>query len=281
MMMRSTTMVTLSYDIIGHIIDILAGEGDLVPLKNTALASSSVLHFCRRHIFRTIPFDNFYPGRKKPPKQPFITLLVNNPSIVQYIRELNYEVHYDDAQVLSNLLQTISHLESLSIKSVLDNPIDWTEMDPSIRLALLHLMHLPSLTHLKIRRVYNLPLSALAFCTNIEQLDIRYTAFTQFEESDLDLPPNVGCFKIPRVLQFSSGSSSQAVGRLLSAKWKDGRPLVDFTQLKSLLVDFNTVHAEINRNLFKSIEQLEKLSITGIYPATVTSSKLTIFFKYH
>lgn len=260
-------MVPLSYDIIGHIIDILAGEGDLVPLKNTSLASSSVLHLCRRHIFRTIPFDNFYPGRKKPPKQPFITLLLNNPALVQYIRELNYEVHYNDERlspVLPNLLHTISHLECLRIKSVLDNPIDWTEVDPSLRSALLRLMYLPTLTHLKIRRVYNLPLSALAPCTNIEHLDIHYIAFTQFQESELDLPLAVGCFKTPRVLQFSCGSSSKAVGRLLSAKWKDGRPLVDFTHLKSLLVDFDTVHAEINRNLFKSIEQLEKLSITGI-----------------
>jgi hypothetical protein len=126
-------------------------------------------------------------------------------------------------------------------------------------------MYLPTLTHFGITTVFNLPLSALAPCINLEQLDIRFITVTPFEESDLDLPPEIGRLQIPKILQFSHDSSTPAVGKLLNAKWKDGRPLLDFTHLKTLFIEFSIFeNTDISRNLFKSLEQLEKLSITGI-----------------
>lgn len=264
--------ISLPYDIIGHIIDILAEEGDLVLLNNPSLASSSLLHLCRRHIFRTIPFDNFYFKRQTPPKHSFIRLLDTNPGIVQYIRELNYEVHHNDAQLsprLPNLLQTISHLRCLRIRNaLLENPaqkFDWTKMDPLLRSALLRLMHLPTLTHFEISMVHKLPLSALVPCINLEGLDIQYSTVLPFEESDLNLKPEIRCLQTPRILHFTTNSSTCAVGMLLGARWKDGRLLLDFTHLKTLYIDFTMFEdADVTRNLFKCLEQLEELSVNGI-----------------
>ena len=144
-------------------------------------------------------------------------------------------------------------------------------MDPLLQSALLRLMYLPTLTQFSITKVRNIPISALALCFNLQRLDIRCITVTPFEESDLDLLPDIGSLKTPRILHFTNDSSPTAVGRLLTAKWKDGRPVLDFTHLKTLAVDFDTLHPEIaGRDLFKSLEELEKLSITGIFKYSTT-----------
>ena len=184
---RNIMMATsLPYDIVGYIINILAAEGDLTSVKNVSLTSSSLLHLCRKHIFHAIQLQSKH-------KEPFIKLLVNNPAIVQYIRELNYELHYEDSKAsppLPDLLHTISHLECLRIGGFdLPGPqgFEWTKVDPLLRSTLLHLMYLPTLTHLHITNVRNIPISAFAPCINLEQLDISYITLVPFEDGSSSL----------------------------------------------------------------------------------------------
>lgn len=254
---------SLPYDIVGHIIDILAAEGDLTPVKNASLASSSVLHLCRRHIFHTISSYSNPPYQSL--KKPFINLLVNNPAIVQYIRDLEYEVHHDDNQLspfLPNLLHTISHLECLRIRSI---NVDWSEMDPLLRSTLLHLMYLPTVTHFVITRLRNIPISAFAPCINLQQLDIRYITLAPFE----DQSPSLRTSRpetTPRILHFRNVSSQTAVERLLRAKWKDGRPVLDFSHLKTLVLDFNTFQdVPLTQEIFENASYLEDLQINGMF----------------
>jgi len=261
---------SLPYDIVGRIIDILAAERDLAHVKNASLASSSLLHLCRRHIFRTIPFKSVNYRKLISPKKPFISLVLSNPAIAQYIRELNYEVYHDDAQLsplLPNLLQTISHLKCLRIRSALDNyegKFDWMEMDPLIRSALLRLMYLPTLIRFDIIRVRNLPISALLPCIHLKRLDICSVTVTPFEDN---LSPSVQMShsQTPRILHFRNDSSHTAVGRLLQAKWKDGRPVLDFTHLKGLVLDFDMFEdVQVTRELFENVKHLEELHIIGM-----------------
>ena len=249
---------SLPYDIVGRIIDILAEEGDLTPVKNASLTSSSVLHFCRRHIFHTV---SSYSNRKSVKKQ-FIKLLVNNPAIVQYIRELDYLVQYTDYQLsplLPNLLHTISHLKCLKIGS---DGVDWIEMDPLLRSTLLHLMYLPTLTHVVIRNVWNMPISAFAPCINLKQLDIRYITFAPFEDQNSSLQRSYS--QTPRILHFRSVSSQTAVKSLLQARWRDGRPVLDFAHVKTLVLEFDMFQdVQLTRELFENISYLEELQING------------------
>lgn len=267
---------SLPYDIVGHIIDILAAEGDLTPIKNVSLASSSLLHLCRRYIFHTIPS---YHRRLRSLKKPFISLLVNNPAIAQYIRVLNYAVHPKDYQLsplLPSLLQTISHLKYLRITSAIDSheKFDWAEIDPLLQSALLHLMHLPTLTHFVIMRVRNIPISALAPCISLEQLDIRYTTVAQLGSCSQTSRPQT-----PRILHLRIDSSQTAVGRLLRARWNDGRQVLDFTHVKTLVLDFDIFQdRELTQELFENVKDLEELKINGMFTFTVQTLKLTVVF---
>ena len=251
---------SLPYDIVGHIIDILAAEGDLSPVKNASLASSSMLHLCRRHIFHTISSLPYCRSLKKP----LIKLLVNNPAIVQYIRELEYEVHHDDNQLsplLPNLLHTISYLECLRIRSGVNT--EWTEIDPLLRSTLLHLMYLPTLTHFVITSMRNIPISAFVPCINLEQLNIRYITLAPFEDQSPSL--QMSRPKTPRILHFRNILSPTAVESLLRAKWKDGRPVLDFTHLKTLALGFDMFQdAQLTRELFENVSYLEELQINGM-----------------
>ena len=249
--------LSLPYDIVERIIDILAAEGDLIPIKNASLTSSSVLHFCRRHIFHTI---SSYSNRR-PLKKQIIKLLVNNPAIAQYIRELDYLVHYTDSQLsplLPNLLHTISHLECLRFRS---DGVDWTEMDPLLRSTLLHLMCLPTLTRVVITNVWNIPISAFAPCINLQQLDIRYITLAPFEDQN----PS-SCSQTPRILHFRNVSSHTAVKSLLQAKRKDGRPVLDFAHVKTLVLEFDMFQdVQLTQELFENTSYLEELQINGMF----------------
>ena len=259
--MATSLRVRLPYDIVGHIIDILAAEGDLASVKNVSLTSSSLLHFCRRHIFHTIPFCT----NTRSLKNPFIKLLSNSPAIVQYIRELNFEVYYSDIKLsplLPNLLHTISHLKCLRITSFIFN---WTVMDPLLQSALLHLMSLPSLTHFVISCMEYMPISAFAPCINLEHLDIRYTTLAVFEDDEcpsLQMSPS----KTPRILEFKNVGSQRAVEELLRAKWNDGRPFLDFSHVKILELEFATFQdVQLTRELFENVSYLEDLKINGMF----------------
>ena len=258
---------SLPYDMVGHIIDILAAEGDLTPIKNASLTSSSVLHFCRRHIFHTISIYSNH-SKHRSLKKPFINLLVNNPAIIQYIRELNYELHHKDNELsplLPNFLHTISHLKCLRVGSFslpVPHCFDWTEMDPLLRSALLHLMYLPTLTHFVIINVRDIPVSAFAPCVNLEQLDIRSSTLTPFEDQSPSL--QMGRSKTPRILHFRSagtaGTYTATVERLLRAKWKDGRPVLDLSHIKTLVFDF-----QMCQEVFENVSYLQKLQINGMF----------------
>jgi hypothetical protein len=258
-------MTSLPYDIAAHIVDILAAQGDLTAVKNVSLASSSLLHLSRRHIFHTIPT---YTDLSRSLKRRFISLLVSNPALAQYIRILHYEIHPGDNQLLPllpTLLQTISHLECLRMTSATDyyGKFDWATIDPLLQSALLHLMHLPTLTHFVIASARNIPLSAFAPCINLKRLDISFITVAPSDE--LAGPSGSHSTQTPRILHFRTDSSQIAVGRLLRARWKDGHPVLDFTHLKTLVLDFDMFHdVQLTQEVFETIGHLEELHIIGM-----------------
>jgi len=98
--------------------------------------------------------------------------------------------------------------------------------------------------------MHSIPISAFAPCINLEQLDIRYTTLTPFEDQGLSLQTSRS--KTPRILQFRNVGSQTAVERLLRAKWKDGRPVLDFSHVKTLELEFG---------IFQDVQLTRELSI--------------------
>ena len=141
-------------------------------------------------------------------------------------------------------------------------------MDPLLRSTLLHLMYLPTLTHLHITNVRNIPISAFAPCINLEQLDISYITLVPFEDQSPSV--QMGRSKTPRILHFRNvGTQTATVERLLRAKWEDGCPVLDFSHVKTLVMDF-----ELSQELFKNLSYLEELQINGM--STCQSMILTL-----
>ena len=110
--------------------------------------------------------------------------------------------------------------------------------------------------------------TAFAPCINLEQLDIRYITLAPFEDQGPSL--QMRSSKTPRIHQFRNVGSQTAVGRLLRAKWKYGRPVLDFSHVKTLELGFGIFRdVQLTRELFENISYLEKLEINGMFTCQI------------
>ena len=148
--------ITFPLEIKETILDILA-EDDKghFALKTCSLVCRAFLPKCRKHIFESIVL-NRHDNRTamSPPSSPsraFERLLRETPEIADYIRKLDYNILTADltSSSIQESLKRISRLEFLSIRDPYWPGLNWN--NNPIRPALLRLLHLPTLTHFKIR----------------------------------------------------------------------------------------------------------------------------------
>ena len=279
---HSTMSSVLPSDIIAEIIDIIEENEDTNLLKELALVSHSFLHMCSKHLFATVElqFTSITaPMYNEPPsKKAFVKLLESRPNVVQYIRKLTYTVEDGSwecndscpekdidseqdidsdnhllATILPNLLRTIPHLNCLSITG---GHSTWNELDSSLSSAFLHLMHLPTMDHIRLSGIRNFPLSSLTPSVNLYRLDLS-------NMNDDDSPEIVQLDIMPKIRDFRTTGSSQLVKRLLYAKTQDERPAFSIVDLRRLLMTFTPVQGlENERNiqhLLQNAELLEEL----------------------
>ena len=114
-------------------------------LKKCSLVCRAFLPICRKHIFRTIALHNY--EREKSLIPAFERLLRETPEIADYIRDFDYGIRVEDlnSSSIQESLKRISKLKFLAIWNHNNLEFNW-DNDP-IRPALLHLLHLPTLTH--------------------------------------------------------------------------------------------------------------------------------------
>ena len=256
----------LPYDIIVHIIDTVGEDKDL--LKNLSLVSHSFHQLCCKHLFATVGIHNPpRPDLKRRDgftKKSFVNLLKSRPDVVQYIRKLTYTLSYysdDDFQlshILPKFLRTISRLNCLTIDG---SNLNWNllsynsrKMEPSLRSALLYLMHLPSINHIDLSNIRNFPLSILLPCVNLLRLDIRN--IKPLEEQVME--------KLPKIREFRTSDSALLTTKLLHAIKQDGQPvfnIMDLRQLSICLGDKQNI-----RYLLQNAKLLEKLHLSLVSP---------------
>ena len=170
----------LPFDITALIIDIVGENEDTFLLKELALVSHSFHQICSKHLFATVDLHDVGWGYHPSSKRGLVELVKSRPNVVNYIRKLKYKVSYDIndsdddhllSPILSNFLPTTSRLNFLAIDA---SDLDWNTLASSLTSAFLHLMHLPTINHIKLSFIQNFPLSSLTLSVNLLRLDMLY-----------------------------------------------------------------------------------------------------------
>jgi hypothetical protein len=247
----------LPYDIIAEIIDNVGENDDMDLIKELSLVSHSFNQICSKHLFATVDLYSVFlkSSRQASSKKGFVKLLKRRPDIVKHIRKLIYRVDCDDrfpsssfyesstypcldyddnllSPVLPNLLRTISFLRCLTITA--SKMVNWNTMDSSLTSAFLHLLHLPTINHIDLSSIENIPLSSLiaSECVNLRRLDMHYLRLEDGDSPDIDILPGV----LPKIREFNISHSSQPTTKLLRAKTQDGRPAFNLMDLRRLSI---------------------------------------------
>ena len=251
----------LPFDIITVIIDIIGENKDTDLLKDLALVSQSFLHICSKHLFSTVELHDTGPAHYlTASNKGFIKLLKSRPSVVEYIRKLTYKtVHgkrFQSPPILPVLLRTIPYLNCLTIATA----DDWKTLDCSLKSALLHLMHLPTINYIDLSFIRNFPLPSLTSCVHLHRLDIHHL----LDAHELKLKDSFEIVQSEmRLREFHISESSLPTMKLLNAKLQDGRPAFNFMDLGRLSLSFvESEDEQIIRYLLQNAQSLEELHLS-------------------
>jgi hypothetical protein len=220
----------LPYDIILLILasDIVGENEDTNLLKKLALVSHSFLQIC-----------DCYP----PPSSD------NDDELL--------------LSILPKLLRKISRLNYLKIDASGSSGSDWKLLNFSLRSAFLHLMHLPTINHIDLSFIGNLPLSSLSLSVNLHRLDLfRLACFDYFDQHGEN-----GSFEIvqsmttPNIREFYTTGFGLPTTELLHVKRQYGLPSFNFVELSMSFVVFKDERSI--RYLLENAKLLQKLHLSA------------------
>ena len=167
---------------------------------------------------------------------------------------MDYSNQFADSTIWS--FKQISRLEFLTI-SYSGLRLDWS--NDTIRLALLHLLHLPTLTHFEMPHIDNFVVSDLIPCTNLKYLDIGL--FTTVAAEKI-FPAALPQHSI-KLNEFAAGNgTSDAIMKLCTAFRPDGQPIIDFGSLSKItLVIEQPNEGEASEELLRRCHVLTNVTI--------------------
>ena len=243
--------ITFPLEIERMILELLTEDDDgHSALKSCSLVCQAFLPICRKHIFRNIVLG------LPPIIHAFERLLRETPEIVDYIRKLDYTIQNADL-ASSSIQETLKQISRLEFLSVRDDDLyrpGWSNY--SIRPALLHLLHLPTLTHFKLNSINSFPISDLIPCVNLKYLDISDITMEAGNTFPATLPEHS-----IHLNEFVAGSQTfYAVRNLSTARRPDGQPIIDFGSLSKITVDIDLFYA-VPQELFRRCHSLTNVQI--------------------
>ena len=254
--------ILLPLEIEETILDVLSEDDEgHSTLKMCSLVCHAFLPICRKHIFRNIVLNDIVTCYERSPPiiHAFARLLRKTPEIADYIRKLDYNIRITEltttsSQSIQESLKRISRLEFLTILTW-RYEIDWS--NNPIRPALLHLLHLPTLTHFSVH-ANNFVVSDLIPCVNLKYLEIGFystvAAKITFPEPLPELPVQLN--------RFEAGirdPSRSAIMMLWTARRPDGQPIIDFESLPEIKVDI--LDGRASQELFRCCHLLTNAHI--------------------
>ena len=151
------------------VLDLLAEDNDAhSALRTCSLVCHEFIPICRKHIFGSIVLYDYSPT-----PHPFEHLLHETPDIADYIRKFELESDYNvQFTSIQESLKRIYRLEFLTVWHPKSREFNWS--NHLIHPALLHLLHLPTLTHFKVTNIDNFIISDLIPCIDLKYLDISF-----------------------------------------------------------------------------------------------------------
>ena len=246
------------------ILDLLAKDDEgHSALKTCSLVCQAFLPICRKHIFGSIVINDhnvMVSQRTLPTIHAFERLLRETPEIADYIRKLDYTFHITNfsSPLIQESLKRISKLEFLTVQHYYTRRLD--RSNNLIRPALLHLLHLPTLTHFKVTGIKNFVVSDLLPCVNLKYLDIsRYMTLAAETTFPTALPEHS-----IQLNEFVAGTETSAVTmKLCTTRRPDGRPIIDFGSLSKITMIFERPDdGEALQELFRRCHVLTNVHIT-------------------
>ena len=258
--------IILPLEIEETVLDLLA-EDDKghSALRTCSLVCKAFLPICRKHIFERIVLNNRDVSSPSPTTLAFDRLLRGTPEIADYIRVLYYDIQNADLTIpsIQNSLKRISRLESLWITTSYDSDaprLEWSNYP--IRPALLHLLHLPTLTHLTVSIIDDFVVSDLIPCVNLKYLHIGFQMTVAAKNTfPVALPENS-----IQLNEFEVGiRSNTVIMKLCTARRPDGQPIIDFGSVSKITVIVGQPEygePEISQILFSCCQGLIDVNIT-------------------
>jgi len=256
--MSSTSLLPL--ETIETIIDALAAD-DIQSVSSCARVCHAFLPLSRKHIFASIILNDNSSQTPSPTARMLERLLSTTPEIAIHIRSLTYCIDVEDFKnkPFQDTLEKITRLQSLHVWYYNRVKFDW-KRNP-LRTALLHLLHLPTLTHLKLFAIDNFAASDLIPCLNLKELDLQNVAAAHPDGEVPTTFPN----RSPRLSTFSAGVRSNTLTTQLCGRQRpDGKPLVDFAGVTKISFKYlRTECVEASREVLRHCGQLVSIYIHG------------------
>ena len=247
---------TFPLEIEEMILDIL-GEDDEghSALKTCSLVCQAFLHICRKHLFKNIVLNTI----SSPTTRAFERLLRKTPEIADYIRKLDFTIQVADLAnpTFQESWKRISRLEFLRVQPC--TMLDWS--NNPIRPVLLHLLHLPTLTHFKVNNVNGFVVSDLIPCVNLKHLDIGLMTVAAKNTFPATLPEHL--IHLNEFVYVAHIETSTVIMNLCTARRPDGLPIIDFGSLSKITVDIKEpIEREASQELFRHCHVLTNVHIT-------------------
>ena len=192
----------------------------------------------------------------------FERLLRETPEIADYIRILLYISGNADlprSPSVQESLKLISRLKSLTVwqhHTILE--LDWS--NNPIRPALLHFLHLPTLTHFQVTRIRDSVVSDLIPCVNLKNLYIGIYTTVAAETTFPAVLPEHAIQLNEFVAEIGSAA---AIMKLCAARRPDGQPIIDFGSLSKITVVLKMPNeGEASQELLRRCHGLTNVSIS-------------------
>jgi len=264
--MFKSTIPFLPFDVIATVVEIYIKDNAkscqcLQNAKALSIISRSFLHLCRRHLFSSIHIKISRQSDHLYTVETFGRLLLKTPDIARYIRKLDIcvvEPRIKSTCFFDQVSRQLTRLQSLTISNFYFRLMDWNCVSSSMRRALLNLMHLPTLTHLDLIRTENFLASDLITCSNLKHLSVDELWIVDKEDGASPL-----CHK-PMQLQVFDLSLRGTEDLKLLAGRSDGRPILDFTGLEKIVINFGLIDAAVPiRESVRKSQQLRDIHLRG------------------